>query len=203
MKKQFLLIISFVFFTLPPLFGQYMNSKRIIYDKVKQEKADFGDTSLTKNNRQCAQTDILDIGYQIGVGDYKNNRFFLNALWGYQIRPHFSLGYGGGMRYYHDQEAILIPFLTEFRFDFSDKTALPFLAMRIGHSLEITDSEYFKDAGFLLNFSLGYNFNISNNILFNMEAGYAFQEADIYGDSGLHNNIGLGAISISVGVILF
>jgi len=205
MKKHISLLIVLILLAIP-LLSQNMDFERSSYNSYNrdlQENTVDRDSSLTKEYVQCAQLDILDVGYHIGVGSNKKNRFFLNAFWGYKIRPYFILGYGWAMHYYYDEEAVLIPFMTEFRFDIPDKRALPFLAIRVGHSLEITNSKYFKDTGFLLNFSLGYNLHISNDIHINMEAGYAYQEADIFKDSSLHNDLGLQAISLSVGIILW
>ena len=199
MKKQFILLTVFALFSLS-LFSQNISIKRNLYDKGKLEKINKED-SLKENDLQCATIDIFDVGYKKGMGEYNKNRFFLNAISSYQIKPYLSLGYGGAVRYYYDEEAIIMPFLTEFRIDFTDITALPFLAIRFGHSFELTDSEYFKDTGFNVNISLGDKFNISNNIRINMELGYGFQEADVYNSSGLHNNVVLQAISLGVGIM--
>lgn len=200
MKKQIILLTVFALFSLV-LFSQNISIKRNMYDKGKLEKIDNGD-SLKGNDLQRAHKDILNLGYKMGLGKYNRNRFSVNSTSSYQIESYLSLGYGVAGRYYHDEEAILTQLLTEFKIsDFRDKNNLPYLAIRYGPSFEITDSEYFKDTGFLLDFSLGYNFNISNNILINMEAGYAFQEADVYDKSGLNNDVELEAISLSVGIL--
>ena len=201
MKKQIILLTVFALFSLS-LFSQNMSIKRNLYDKGKLEEIDKRD-SLKENDLQCAPRDILDVGYKRGMGEYNKNRIFLNSISSYQIKPYLSLGYGGAVRYYYDEEAILMPLLTEFRIDFTDITALPFLAIRLGHSFELTDSEYFKDTGFNVNISLGDKFNISNNIRINMEVGYGFQEADVYNSSGLNNNVVLQAVSLGVGIMRF
>lgn len=185
------------------LFSQNMSVKRNIHTKEKQEKTDNEDSSATESGLQCVSNDILDVGYQLGMGKYKKNRFSLNALPIYQVKPYLRLGYGGALRYYHDEEAILVPLLTEFRISYYRyKYNLPYLGARFGYSFELTDSEYFKDTGLLVDLTLGYSFNISNNTLLNMEVGYAFQEAIIYyDDSYLNKDVGLHAISFSVGIL--
>lgn len=197
MKNKSILIITFAFltFTLP---GQKDSAQGVMSVKSLHEKPDNVGSSI-QNCPQYSQIRSFNWGYQIGMGKFNRNRFFLNYLSSYRLNPYLSLGYGGALHFYND--AILLPVLTELKLNFTDKNKLPYLGIRFGAPFIVSGSKYFYDTGYLLGLSLGYKFDISKNTLLNIEAGYVFQEADIYNYSRLNDDVILHALSLSVGLM--
>lgn len=196
MKQQMILITVFALFFLS-VFGQGDSTKRTLPEKGKQEKMNNGDSSKV-NCLHCFYK-RTNWGYQRGVGKYNTDRFSINYMSIYQITSYLSLGYGASVDFYLEEDAILLPLLTEIGIKIPEKNNIPYLAIRFGAPFELNDSEYFKDTGYLLNFSLGHSFDIPAALI-NMEVGYVSQGADIYNNSGLRRDVWLHAIRLSVGI---
>ncbi len=84
---------------------------------------------------------ILEIGYQIGVGDLKADNFKINLINGYQFNPYFSMGLGFGLRVYEDQNLdnsnnfdpfLAFPIFADFKINFIDGKVSPFLSVSPG-----------------------------------------------------------------------
>ncbi len=144
---------------------------------------------------------IVELGYEIGTGDFGMDRLKLNIINGYQINPYFSLGFGTGLRYYFDAEAALIPIFADFRANFMDNNVSPYLSLGVGYSFDATNS--FEGVGFLLNPAVGVSFRISDKSAMNVGIGYEMQRMKFfyydywYYDEFTENT---GAISINVGI---
>jgi len=138
---------------------------------------------------------IIELGYQIGVGDYGTNRLKLDLINSYQINSYFSLGFGIGLRYYFEEEA-LIPFFAYFRSNFMDNKTSPYFSLGIGYSLNA--SRDFEGGGFILNSTIGISFKISERAVMNVGIGYEMQKMEIdYFYAGSENS---GAIGANIGI---
>ncbi len=157
--------------------------------------------SFSNSGLQSGYKGIVELGYQIGTGDYGMDRLKLNIINGYQINPYFSLGFGTGLRYYFDAEAALIPVFADFRANFIDNKISPYLSLGVGYSFDATNS--FEGVGFLLNPTIGVSFKVSEKSAINVGLGYEMQRMkffyyDWYSyDESTENS---GAISINVGI---
>ncbi len=157
--------------------------------------------SLSNSGLQSGYKGIVELGYQIGTGDYGMDRLKLNIINGYQINPYFSLGFGTGLRYYFDAEAALIPLFADFRANFIDNKISPYLSLGVGYSFDATND--FEGVGFLLNPTVGVSFKVSDKSAMNVGLGYEMQKMDFYYGgyydyySSSENS---GAISINVGI---
>ena len=120
----------------------------------------------------------IELGYQIGSGDYKFDRLKLNFISSYEVSPQFLMGYGLGFRFYFDQDVALMPFLADFKYNFEGASVTPFLALSMGYSFDITNE--FEGAGFLLNPRFGVNFNTSGKSKLGVSVGYEMQRMDVY-----------------------
>lgn len=142
---------------------------------------------------------IIELGYEIGTGNFGMDRLKLNVINGYQINPYFSLGFGTGLRYYFDAEAALIPIFADFRTNFMDNNVSPYFSLGVGYSFDATNS--FEGVGFLLNPTVGVSFMVSEKSAMNVGIGYEMQRMKFYswnwGDPFTENS---GAISINVGI---
>lgn len=153
--------------------------------------------SLSNSGLQSGYKGIVELGYQIGTGDYGMDRLKLNIINGYQINPYFSLGFGTGLRYYFIAEAALIPVFADFRANFMNNKISPYLSLGVGYSFDATND--FEGVGFLLNPTVGVSFKVSDKSAMNVGLGYEMQKMDFYYYyySSSENS---GAISINVGI---
>jgi hypothetical protein len=157
--------------------------------------------SLSNSGLQSGYKGIVELGYQIGTGDYGMDRLKLNIINGYQINPYFSLGFGTGLRYYFDAEAALIPLFADFRANFIDNKISPYLSLGVGYSFDATNG--FEGVGFLLNPTVGVSFKVSDKSAMNVGLGYEMQKMKFYDywyDDTYTYNENSGAISINVGI---
>lgn len=159
--------------------------------------------SFSNSGLQSGYKGIVELGYQIGTGDYGMDRLKLNIINGYQLNPYFSLGLGTGLRYYFDAEAALIPIFADFRANFMDNNVSPYLSIGVGYSFDATNS--FEGVGFLLNPTIGVSFKVSEKSAMNVGLGYEMQrmkffyyDYDWYSFDEFTENS--GAISINVGI---
>lgn len=152
--------------------------------------------SLSNSGLQSGYKGIVELGYQIGTGDYGMDRLKLNIINGYQINPYFSLGFGTGLRYYFDAEAALIPVFADFRANFMNNKISPYLSLGVGYSFDATND--FEGVGFLLNPTVGVSFKVSDKSAMNVGLGYEMQKMDFYYYYSSSENS--GAISINVGI---
>lgn len=160
--------------------------------KIFQSSSDF----------QPGPFGMVELGYQIGSGDYSLDRLKLNIIYAYQFNPYFSVGGGTGIRYYFDGDGVLIPFFAEIKGTFLDNDVSPYLALDLGYSFDASDS--FTGFGFLFSISGGVSFNAGDNLKMHAGLGYEAQKfkysysyGPYYSDSGSGN---LGAISLNVGL---
>lgn len=146
---------------------------------------------------------IVELGYQIGVGEFGLNRLKLNIINGVQINPFFSLGFGTGLRYYLDShfkskpETLLIPVFADFRAQAMNNKVSPFLAIAVGYSFNASND--FEGVGLLLNPSIGVSFKVSDKSAMNISIGYEIQKMT-YQILTFSSTINESAIGINVGI---
>lgn len=146
---------------------------------------------------------IVELGYQIGVGEFGLNRLKLNIINGVQINPFFSLGFGTGLRYYLDShfkskpETLLIPVFADFRAQAMNNKVSPFLAIAVGYSFNASND--FEGVGLLLNPSIGVSFKVSDKSAMNISIGYEIQKIT-YQLLTFSSTINESAIGINVGI---
>jgi len=168
---------------------------------AKEQYQGKSGSSLNNKGLQSGYKGIVELGYQIGTGDYGMDRLKLNIINGYQINPYFSLGFGTGLRYYFDAKAALIPVFADFRANFINNKVSPYLSLGVGYSFDATND--FEGVGFLLNQTVGVSFKVSDKSAMNVGLGYEMQKMDFiyggyYGYSS--SSVNSGAISINVGI---
>lgn len=156
---------------------------------------------ISNSSLQSGYKGVVELGYQIGTGDYGMDRLKLNIINGYQINPYFSLGFGTGLRYYFDAEAALIPVFADFRANLMNNNISPYLSLGVGYSFDATNG--FEGVGFLLNPTVGVSFMVSDKSAMNVGLGYEMQKMDFYYNGYYGYYLGSknsGAISINVGL---
>lgn len=142
---------------------------------------------------------FVDLGYSIGVGDYKADRLEFSTSHGYQFNPYFYLGAGAALNYFHDGDVASVPLFANPRLDFSTGQISPFIDLKVGYTV----SEYVE--GFYLSPSIGARFNLQNNKGINLSLGYTMQKVeayyyDYYSSYYNSSNVNVGAITLKLGL---
>ena len=104
----------------------------------------------------------LDEGDEDELYDDESN-FGATFSFGYQLNPHWFIGIGTGVHYFHYDEGCLIPLFGEVRYNFFNRKNTPFLDYRIGGTFVVGNWEegvYCSDVsgGNYGAISLGYSF---------------------------------------------
>lgn len=168
--------------------------EKLTKEEVKRTNANRNNSSY---DAKIGYTGGIELGYQIGVGDFGMDRIKLDITNGYQIDPTISVGIGTGLRYYSDAEALLIPLFTYVRATLNSNDVTPYFSLGAGYTFDATDR--FSGVGFLLNPSTGVRFLISDKSAVNIGLGYEMQKMKFY-YSYYEFSKNSGAISISVGI---
>ena len=186
---------------------QTSDNNVFVYDMFeieKMAKESYQRKSLNHGDNFYLETGykgIVELGYEIGVGDYGLDRLKLNIINGYQVNPNFSLGIGTGLRYYFDAEVALIPIFADFRGNLLiDSKISPYISLGIGYSFDATNS--FERAGFMMSPNLGVCFKVSEKSAMNIALGYEMQKMDFYLTDSydyFYFNKNSGAFSINIG----
>lgn len=147
----------------------------------------------------------VELGYQIGTGDWGLDRMKMDIINGYRINPYIFLGMGTGWRYYHEIEVALVPLFLNFRVNFIQSQMSPFLGLSTGYSFNASNN--FKGAGALIAPTVGVDFPISNSARMNVGLSYESQRLKsklyhFYPDHYIGSyeaTFNSGAISLSIG----
>src|SRR5690625_7960157 len=59
----------------------------------------------------------VELGYQIGSGDWGLDRIKIDIINGYRINPYIFVGMGTGWRYYHEIREVMVPLCLDFNFN--------------------------------------------------------------------------------------
>ncbi|MDD3737991.1 MAG: hypothetical protein PHP31_01685 [Lentimicrobiaceae bacterium] len=146
---------------------------------------------------------IVELGHQIGVGDYRQNRFKFNFIFGHQINPYISMGVGTGLHYYSGADAVLIPFFLDFRTNFINRKVSPYLSLGIGYSFSYNVANRYIGEGILLTPTFGVSFKISDKSAMFFGFGYEMQRMNntvSYWGGYREDTENFGAISIKFGI---
>jgi len=171
---------------------QMAEVEKIVKEPGKRKIGSSGDGSGLKPGYKG----IVEIGYQLGVGEFALDRLKLNIINGYQINPYFSVGLGTGLRFYFDSEKVMVPIFADFRANFMNSSLSPYFSLGIGYSL---DSDYhFKGAGMIVNPVAGVSYRISEKLVMNFGLGYELQKLKM--SSGDPTSSSLGAVSFNIGI---
>ncbi|MFA6612975.1 MAG: hypothetical protein WCS64_05300 [Dehalococcoidales bacterium] len=173
--------------------------EKMIKEPIKRKSSG----SNSRSGLQSGYKGIIELGYQIGVGEKGKNRLKLNIINGYQINPHLSLGLGTGLRYYLYKDAVLIPIFADLRVSFMSKNVLPYFSLGVGYSFSADNS--FAGVGVILEPSIGVSFKVSKKFAINLGGGYEMQRMTLYKynynkDTYSERKYISGAISINVGI---
>lgn len=118
------------------------------------------------------------LGYDLGTGDYGQDRLMINLSAGYRFYPLFFLGAGLGVRQYPDLKATIVPVYLDFRGILMDRKISPFVSAQLGTALNASDS--FKNVGLMLGPNFGINFRLPEGSQVYFSIGYEFQYMNFY-----------------------
>jgi V8-like Glu-specific endopeptidase len=130
----------------------------------------------------------IELGYDIGVGNYGVDRIRLNIINGYRVYPFLSVGFGTGLRYFHGSGDLYVPAFLDLRVNILDTKISPYVAIGTGYSMRVTDG---FAAGFMFNPTIGAQFKTSPKLAMNFGFGYDLLR--------LNTSI-LGALSFNLGL---
>ena len=175
--------------------------EKMIKEPIKRKSSG----SNSRSGLQSGYKGIIELGYQIGIEGYDDamDRLKLNIINGYQINPHLSLGLGTGLRYYLDEDAVLIPIFADLRVSFMSKNVLPYFSLGVGYSFSADNS--FAGVGVILEPSIGVSFKVSKKFAINLGCGYEMQRmTSLYYYYNMvtscEHKLISGAININVGI---
>lgn len=177
------------------------------YTKELVEPESSPNKSSFKNDNsglKAGYRGTVEVGYQLGVGDFGLDRLKMNIINAYQLSPYFSLGIGTGLRFYYDADAALIPVFADFRAYVLNHKVSPYLSLGAGYSFNATNN--LDGVGIFLNPAAGVSFKVSKKSSMNIGLGYEMQRMDFF-FYGYYNNYpytyssleNSGAISLTAG----
>ncbi|MDO4758056.1 MAG: hypothetical protein Q4A18_02185 [Rikenellaceae bacterium] len=130
--------------------------------------------SLSSNGLVRGYRGFVDAGYSVGVGDGDGADFAaVTTSHGYQFNRYIFLGGGVGAHYYYDAELVSFPIFVNFRTDFVDAKASPFVDVKGGYSVGDVEGPF---AGL----SAGVRVSLKNSKALNISIGYAEQGVESY-----------------------
>lgn len=125
---------------------------------------------------------FVDLGYSVGIGDYKFNRFEISTSQGYQFNPYIFLGAGVGfhfMPYYETPDMSLpnevrdrlidIPLFVNLHLNFTKTRVTPFVDAKGG--VYVTNN-----GGVYANVSGGCRIAINEKKAVSLSVGYTYEE---------------------------
>lgn len=182
--------LTFALFLCSTAFAQFANTNsNTRNNRGTTSKADFGPVSYKG---------FVEGGYALGVGDFDFDRIDVSTSHGIQISRVF-LGLGVGIKYFHDEEVLVIPIVADFRVNFLNNDVTPFIGTKIGCSAG-------KSGGFTLTPAIGCRFKIQDNFGLNLSLGYDLQKSKVHlyyysGSHLYHTKVteNLGAIVFKIG----
>lgn len=120
----------------------------------------------------------IEVGYEYGLGLDSISRTVTDFSLIITPDNFFGFGAGFGLRYYPDIEQVLLPIYVEIRgYPFTyRKLWLPYVAVKLGHSFELTDN--FHPTGFMATPSVGIMYENRNNKFYSIAISYSIQSIE-------------------------
>lgn len=125
---------------------------------------------------------FADLGYTIGIGDYKFGRFEISTTHGYQVCPYFFIGAGvgfhimskyetPGMEYALDtrDNKVGIPLFIDLHSTFLKTKFAPYIDLKLGHFITNGDGLY-------ANISAGVRMKTVGKQAVTLSLGYTFEK---------------------------
>lgn len=150
--------------------------------QITVQQAEIAAIKLDVENRSKPTVDHgfynqISLGLLAGSNQYgRAASISTKVINGYQISPHLEAGLGVGLE---PLEINTMPLFGQFKANFIDGPSTPFVDMRWGWLLPLTQSEQDFDpvyyGGPLFQFTLGGQFHTSSNMSVYAEAGYRIQ----------------------------
>lgn len=154
-----------------------------------------------KSVRPLGYRGIAEIGYLVGSGDLKRDRFKFDIINSVQMNQYFALGFGTGIRYYFKDELVILPYYFDLRATLMNSEISPYLSVGIGYSLNASNS--FKGFGFMLIPTAGMSFKVTERSDINIGLGYEMQRTKVYyysySGGGYYSTENVGAINLILG----
>lgn len=126
----------------------------------------------------------LDVGYTIGIVDYKFGRVEVNTSHGFQFNPFVFLGGGVGMHFMPQYETpgmsialdardskVDVPVFGNLHINFAKSRVAPFVDLKCGYYVN-------NNGGLYANCSLGFRIATSKKQAINLSAGYTREELE-------------------------
>ncbi len=148
---------------------------------------------LENINAQKGYEKSIEVGTNIGVGEYSNTSFGASMINGYRFNEYFYLGLGVGFGYSnalngvdidkygytteYRTDAYLIPIYASIKANFTKSNISPFFRFNIGYTFDA--NQYIKDApGLMIEPSIGVDFKINNKNTIYTALGFNLQHSE-------------------------
>jgi hypothetical protein len=178
--------------------------------QTNQYSVNQNSTSTQSTRHRKCYRGIIEIGYDLGLGNYGINNFKFNFINGFKIGPYASVGLGiGYRRYYYKNEnhtdkflvseVNQIPVFLDLRSSFSGKKLTPYLAVGIGGSTGSGSSET-KQEGLYFTTSGGIWYNISERLAIFAGIAYDLQRLEFSDANPFTNNYNKYSNSLGINI---
>lgn len=148
---------------------------------------------LENINAQKGYEKSIEVGTNIGVGEYSNTSFGASMINGYRFNEYFYLGLGVGFGYSnalngvdidkygytteYRTDAYLIPIYASIKANFTKSNISPFFRFNIGYTFDA--NQYIKDApGLMIEPSIGVDFKINDKNTIYTALGFNLQHSE-------------------------
>lgn len=134
----------------------------------------------------------VNVGYGIGMGNFKVDRFHIETIHGACINPHLFVGGGVGLSLY-DRGLATIPVFADVKGYFTKGRIVPYAFANLGYGFG--DEKGFYGAG-----GLGVDFSIGSMMGTHVNLGYQSQGiANNVDKNGLYGPSNMGAFLLQAG----
>jgi hypothetical protein len=174
---------------------------------LKITKEPLNDQSENQKSRKTHYGTIVEIGYQLGVSKFGQERLKVNLIRSLDYNETISTGLGAGLRYYSISEKFLIPVFVDLRANFNSNNEIsPYIATHLGYTFSTEDL-----IGWYFEPNVGIRADLSDKLAMNLGFGYELQRMEV-GSSTVFDPIfnynrnvitieNVGAISLNVAIL--
>lgn len=166
MKNIKFLLFAIALFATSASFAQFQNARSV---NRSSSAASF---SAGENGLKSGYKGFVEAGYTVGLGDFGMGRVCFTTSHGYQINPHFFVGVGAGVSYYHEGSFVNVPLFANFRGTILKGNITPYIDFKAGYS--VVDL-----SGFYCAPSVGCRFGIGKRTALTFSMGYEVQLAEV------------------------